>query len=78
MQQPATSPWTTLVSEDVKKFLTEDRIFHAYGSVREDFFEAPPTLNWSEQGRDQFGQNIPQVFGHHQACLADQTEFRRT
>jgi hypothetical protein len=35
-----------------KKFLGDNRVVHVYGKVREDPFERPTELTWSEQGRD--------------------------
>jgi hypothetical protein len=46
--------------EDIETFLTNNRIVHVYGKVRENPFERPASLNWQEQGRD------PKDMGHGQ------------
>lgn len=37
---------------DIESFLSGSRLTHIYGKVRENPFELPPELIWSEQGRD--------------------------
>jgi hypothetical protein len=47
--------------DDIKEFLSGDRIIHVYGRVRENFTERAPELKWSEQSRDPKGLGGPSL-----------------
>jgi hypothetical protein len=50
--------------EHVKEFLDKNRVMHVYGKVRENPFEQPPELKWSEQSRDPKDLQSPPLAQH--------------